>query len=112
MLALLVHGAHAQGGTSTYITAVFPSELPPDTLQKYESSLGAALRKAKLGEVRGSGRMVTSRNTDARSTLEIALYDLKRGLPFLSTRLRDLKVPYGTSLNYTDRGVQINQVVH
>jgi hypothetical protein len=109
----VVLGAHAQRATVTFVFVKIQDQvLPIERGSKYEDPLDAALRTAKLGEVTGGGTMMNKDKSIAYVGVDVNLYDLEKGLPFLIAKLRELGAPRGSTIEYTVQGRKVEQPVH
>ena len=113
LFSIAIFGAYAQTPAATFVfVKIQDPVLPVERGSKYEDPLDASLRAARLGEVTGGGSMLNKDNSVAWVGIDVDLYDLKRGLPFLIAKLRELRVPPGSTIEYTDRGKRIQQPVY
>jgi hypothetical protein len=106
-------GAHAQRTSATFVFVKIQDQvLPIERGSKYEDPLDAALRTAKLGEVTGGGIMMNKDKSIAWVGVDVNLYDLEKGLPFLIAKLRELGAPRGSTVEYTVQGKKGERAVH
>jgi hypothetical protein len=106
-------GVHAQSAPVTFIFVKIQDQVSPlERGSKYEDPLHAALQAARLGEVTGGGTMMNKDKSIAWVGVDVDLYDVERGIPFLIAKLREFGVPPGTVLEYKVDGRQIAHPVH
>ena len=110
---LLAVAVQAQTRPTTFVFVKIQDKVQPiERGSKYEDPLDAALRAAKLGQVTGGGTMMNKDKSIAWVGLDVDLYDLEKGLPFLLAQLRALGVPLGSTIEYTVQGRKVEQQVH
>lgn len=88
------------------------SIMPIERGKKYEDPLDEALKKAKLGEVTGGGSSLTKERKIDWVGIDVDLFDLERGIPFLMRKLVELGAPKGSTLEYQLNGKKIEVPVH
>ena len=113
LFLFVVLGANAQRAPVTFVFVKIQDQVRPvERGSKYEDPLDAALRSAKLGEVTGGGTMMNQDKSIAYVGVDVNLYDLEKGLPFLIAKLRELGAPRGSTVEYTVQGRKVEQPVH
>ena len=109
----VVLGAHAQRTPATFVFVKIQDQVQPlERGSKYEDPLNAALRSANLGEVTGGGTMMNKDKSIAWVGVDVDLYDLEKGLPFLIAKLRELGAPRGSTIEYTAQGRKVERAIY
>jgi hypothetical protein len=113
LFIFVASGVYAQKPAATLVFVKIQDQgMPLQRGSQYEDPLNTALRNAKLGEVTGGGTMMNQDKSIAWVGVDVDLYDLGTGLPFLVAKLRELCVPPGSTIEYTLHGKTIQQSVH
>jgi len=113
LFSMAILGVYAQKPAATFVFVKIQDQvLPIERGSKYEDPLDVSLRAAKLGEVTGGGSQLNKDGSIAWVGVDVDLYDLRRGVPFLIAKLRELRVPPGSTIEYTDRGKKIQQPIY
>ncbi|TGK82089.1 hypothetical protein EHQ24_12515 [Leptospira noumeaensis] len=76
--------------------------MPIDRGNIYEDPLDEALKSLKFGEVDGGGTMQLNTGEIAHIDVEILLYNLEDGIPFLINKLEELGAPKSSILHIQD----------
>ncbi|MCA9039233.1 MAG: hypothetical protein KDA65_02685 [Planctomycetaceae bacterium] len=71
---------------------------PLDRGDRYEDPLDDALQDAGLGELNGGGTAISDTGEVTSSDIELTLYDLQNGVPFVIAVLTELGAPKGSKL--------------
>jgi hypothetical protein len=114
LLSLLLGvAAYAQAPSVTFVfVKIQDNVLPIERGSKYEDPLNAALGGARLGEVTGGGTMMNKDKSIAWVGVDVNLFNLEKGLPFLLAKLRELGAPPGSTVEYTVQGRKVEHSVH
>ncbi|PJZ43659.1 hypothetical protein [Leptospira brenneri] len=83
--------------------------MPIDRGNIYEDPLNEALKENNLGEVDGGGTMQNKTGEIEFIDVEIILYNLEEGIPFLIKKLEELGAPKSSLLHFQDESNQ-NQI--
>jgi hypothetical protein len=78
--------------------------MPMDRGERYEDPLAEALAKNGLGEVTGGGTMQSANGEIDYCGVDIDLFDISKGIPFVCDFLARLGAPKGSKLQYQHRG--------
>lgn len=111
-IAISTACALAQQRTTFVFVKVVESIRPIDRGHKYEDPLDAALKAANLGEVTGGGTSLTKDKKIEWVGLDVELFNVMKGLPFLRRMLVELGAPKGSTLEYEFNGKKIELPVH
>ena len=71
---------------------------PLDRGDRYEDPLDDALQDAGFGELNGGGTAISDTGEITSSDIELTLYDLQNGIPFVIALLTELGAPKGSKL--------------
>ena len=81
--------------------------MPFDRGEHFEDPLDAALRKANLGSIGGGGSGLAEEGGVEYSEIEVGLYDLEKGVPFLVHWLNTHNTPKGSRISWENaQGLQ------
>jgi hypothetical protein len=78
--------------------------MPLDRGERYEDPLGEALAENGLGEVTGGGTLQASNGEIEYSGIDIDLFDVAKGVPFICEFLAQCGAPKGSVLEYESEG--------
>ncbi|WP_052184942.1 hypothetical protein [Methylotenera sp. N17] len=74
--------------------------MPIERGEKFEDPLNEALQAKHLGEVMGGGSMLNKDGSIEFVGIDVDLTNLNDGIPFLKSKLIELGVPEGTTIEY------------
>jgi hypothetical protein len=78
--------------------------MPLDRGERYEDPLGEALAGSGLGEVTGGGTLQSSNGEIEYCGIDIDLFDVAKGVPFICEFLAQCGAPKGSALEYESEG--------
>jgi hypothetical protein len=81
--------------------------LPLDRGERYEDPLGEALAGNGFGEVTGGGTMQSKEGEIEFCGIDIELFDVPKGVPFICDFLTQRGAPRGSQLQYESEGEKI-----
>ena len=78
--------------------------MPMERGEKYEDPLEETLSEHSLGEVTGGGSMLSSDKAIEYVGIDVTVHDLKKSLPVIAAKMRELGAPRGTVIRYGEDG--------
>jgi len=78
--------------------------MPIERGEWYEDPLGEALEENGLGEVTGGGTLTTKEGEIEYCGIDVDLFDVEKGVPFVCQFLTEQGAPKGSSLEYELNG--------
>jgi hypothetical protein len=81
--------------------------MPLDRGERYEEPLGEALAESGFGEVTGGGTMQSKEGEIEYCGIDIDLYDVAKGVPFICEFLAKRGAPRGSKLQYELKGKKV-----
>jgi hypothetical protein len=81
--------------------------MPFDRGERYEEPLGEALAENGFGEVTGGGTMQSKEGEIEYCGIDIGLYDVAKGVPFVCEFLTKRGAPRGSKLQYELKGKKV-----
>jgi hypothetical protein len=81
--------------------------MPLDRGEQYEDPLGEALAENGFGEVTGGGTMQSKDGEIEYCGIDIDLFDVPKGVPFVCQFLAQCGAPKGSKLQYNHKGKDI-----
>jgi hypothetical protein len=100
------------GPTQFVFAKIADTVMPIERGAKYEDPLDAALKQSKLGEVTGGGSALGKDKKIEWVGVDIELTDLRQGVLFVKSKLRQLGAPKGSKLEYEVNGKQVSVEIY
>lgn len=92
----------AEQRPTTLLYVRIPAAIQPlERGEKFEEPLDMLLRERHLGEVSGGGSALKAGGGIEYVGIDVDVYDSKAALPVIVQKLRELKVPKGTTIEET-----------
>ncbi|CAN5658992.1 hypothetical protein BH10PSE18_BH10PSE18_36730 [soil metagenome] len=104
-------GATAEQKTVFVFVKIPESVSPVERGRKYEDPLDKVLRVAKLGEVTGGGSQLGPDGRVSWVGVDVELFDVETGIPFVKQALLKLGAPKDTTLTYETAGRRVDVAI-